>query len=146
MTRKICSIENCNRRAITRGWCQKHYARWTRHGDPNIVLTPGYGPGGRSKQRNIARGLKARGLTYQEIGNLLEVSRQRAQQLVTFTRKEAEQVKVKHNSECYFCHKRDGKLEFHHVTYTKNARVILLCASCHKKLDHINGPSIQLGV
>ena len=29
-----CSIENCGRSAIARGWCREHYYRWRRNGDP----------------------------------------------------------------------------------------------------------------
>lgn len=29
-----CSIEDCGRRAIGRGWCSKHWQRWRKHGDP----------------------------------------------------------------------------------------------------------------
>lgn len=29
-----CSIDGCEGRAVTRGWCAKHYVRWQRHGDP----------------------------------------------------------------------------------------------------------------
>lgn len=39
-----CSIENCNAKAITRGWCKRHYTRWIRHGDaehdPGIAASP----------------------------------------------------------------------------------------------------------
>lgn len=31
-----CSIENCERDSIARGWCDKHYQRWRNNGDPNI--------------------------------------------------------------------------------------------------------------
>lgn len=31
---KTCSIENCEKPSRTRGWCEKHYARYKRHGDP----------------------------------------------------------------------------------------------------------------
>lgn len=29
-----CSIQDCDKPARTRGWCQPHYVRWHRHGDP----------------------------------------------------------------------------------------------------------------
>lgn len=32
-----CKIDGCNNPAKTRGWCCKHYTRWQRHGDPNVV-------------------------------------------------------------------------------------------------------------
>lgn len=35
---KTCSIENCERKVYSRGWCQKHYCRWRAHGDPSILL------------------------------------------------------------------------------------------------------------
>ena len=34
-----CSVEDCDRPARTRGWCQRHYRRWQRHGDPNYPDT-----------------------------------------------------------------------------------------------------------
>lgn len=29
-----CSIDGCGQLEFNRGWCQKHYHRWWRHGDP----------------------------------------------------------------------------------------------------------------
>ncbi len=34
MSGKLCSIEGCGRRAIARGWCEMHWARWRRTGSP----------------------------------------------------------------------------------------------------------------
>jgi hypothetical protein len=31
---KICSIPDCGKKAIARGWCTAHWTRWSRHGDP----------------------------------------------------------------------------------------------------------------
>lgn len=31
---RICKIDGCGRPVRMRGWCQKHYQRWWRHGDP----------------------------------------------------------------------------------------------------------------
>lgn len=32
--REICSVAECNRPVVSREWCQPHYARWWRWGDP----------------------------------------------------------------------------------------------------------------
>jgi len=38
---KTCSVENCTKRAITHGWCSKHYTRWRAYGDPEAVPEQG---------------------------------------------------------------------------------------------------------
>lgn len=35
---KKCSILQCDKPAASRGWCQKHYTRWRRRGDPETLL------------------------------------------------------------------------------------------------------------
>lgn len=45
-TQSLCIIENCCKpvRVKSRGWCQSHYLRWLRHGDPLAGNTsPGSG-------------------------------------------------------------------------------------------------------
>lgn len=42
---RICKIEDCEKAAIARGWCQMHYCRWKTHGNPETIgkqwkLTP----------------------------------------------------------------------------------------------------------
>src|SRR5690625_1905816 len=36
-TKKTCSIDGCHQQLQARGWCHRHYVRWTRHGDPESV-------------------------------------------------------------------------------------------------------------
>jgi len=31
---RICTIENCGKVAIAHGWCNTHYRRWKKYGDP----------------------------------------------------------------------------------------------------------------
>lgn len=38
MTKRVCSINECEKPHIARGWCFMHYQRWRRHGDPSFVL------------------------------------------------------------------------------------------------------------
>lgn len=33
---RVCKIEHCNKSARTRGWCNGHYLRWLKYGDPLI--------------------------------------------------------------------------------------------------------------
>jgi len=43
-----CAIDGCDGARAGRGWCVKHYKRWTRHGDPLVGTKPApdrlYGP------------------------------------------------------------------------------------------------------
>lgn len=34
-THRVCSIEDCYSRAFGHGFCNMHYKRWRKHGDPN---------------------------------------------------------------------------------------------------------------
>jgi len=40
---KICSIPGCGKIAHARGWCEMHYTRWRRHGEPETTVFRPYG-------------------------------------------------------------------------------------------------------
>lgn len=35
---RLCSEDGCGATHFSRGWCNKHYTRWRRHGSPTIIL------------------------------------------------------------------------------------------------------------
>lgn len=49
MVTKICKIENCNNKIIAKSFCSKHYIRYKKYGDPNILLRSINGKGARNK-------------------------------------------------------------------------------------------------
>lgn len=49
---RMCSIVSCHGDVSARGWCEKHYYRWRRHGDPLTVRKTGVPPDPDRKYRN----------------------------------------------------------------------------------------------
>lgn len=35
---RTCSVSGCEKLVLARGWCQVHYGRWYKHGDPNHAV------------------------------------------------------------------------------------------------------------
>lgn len=44
MSSKICTISDCGRPHYGHGWCNTHYMRWRRNGDPNIARARAWDP------------------------------------------------------------------------------------------------------
>lgn len=40
MTPRVCSLVGCDGQVYARGWCNRHYQRWLKHGDPETVMRP----------------------------------------------------------------------------------------------------------
>ncbi len=36
---KYCKLDNCDIQHYCKGYCQKHFTRFKRHGDPNFIKT-----------------------------------------------------------------------------------------------------------
>ena len=45
MSKHTCSIEDCHRPHYGRGWCNMHWSRWRKHGDPLKILKAPTGAG-----------------------------------------------------------------------------------------------------
>lgn len=41
-TSRICSIPDCDKPALSRGWCSMHYQRWKKHRDPMALKYPSH--------------------------------------------------------------------------------------------------------
>lgn len=37
----MCTVENCERKSMARGWCSMHWKRWRKHGDPTKIVNIG---------------------------------------------------------------------------------------------------------
>jgi len=35
---RICSVDGCDNQVVARGWCENHYRRWRRYGDPEYPM------------------------------------------------------------------------------------------------------------
>lgn len=81
----------------------------------------------------LARSLKSQGKSYQDVGEILGVSRQRVQQIVSLTEKERSLLIEKNHNKCSLCGIEKNNLEVHHLDYEKNI-VIILCFNCHRFL------------
>jgi hypothetical protein len=58
-----CSIPQCQRRVVARGWCPLHYDRWRRNGDPLLThRSPNLLPGAICSGDDCAKPVVARGL------------------------------------------------------------------------------------
>ena len=51
MAQRTCSINDCDKPTVGRGWCRKHYTRWRKHGDP-LYVTP-WSPPPQNRPRTI---------------------------------------------------------------------------------------------
>jgi len=91
-----------------------------------------------SLARSIAPKLKQSGMTYQQIGDILSVSRQRAQQLLRPSDDVLTNLWLRSNGECERCGKPSKKLDAHHHDYMSDPKEIL-CPSCHSKADQGEG-------
>lgn len=132
-----CSVEGCGTPATTRGFCHKHYNRWLRNDDPVLYIDVGKPV---SKNIVMAARMKSLGMSYADIGTVLGVSRQRAQQYLSVPDSIGEKI-LDEQGGCLFCGNSKDKYEIHHVAYASADKtpVVLVCTSCHKKLDAIQG-------
>lgn len=80
-----CAVEDCERGAVTRGWCSTHYKRWRRHGDPNVGARPQIKP---CTVPNCPKPAEARGLCHGHFLRLLRTGEWPVEPLSTRERQE----------------------------------------------------------
>lgn len=65
MPDRTCTVDGCDRKAYGHGWCEMHYKRWLRHGDPTITTRRPPSPGAVCKIDSCTRPVKAKGMCNQ---------------------------------------------------------------------------------
>ena len=142
MSDRVCSIEGCSRPAkyVKTGWCQTHYHRWWRQGDPNRVA-----------QQRGATGVDAvswRGdrVTYYGAHDRVRRTRGPARaQMCSGCGGSAEQWAYDHQDPAELADTIVNNRGTQVVTYSPDpSHYIPLCRGCHVRFDRyelvLNGP------
>ena len=97
-----------------------------------------------SLRKKFIRECLSKRMTYEEIGQLLNLTKQRIYQLVRYgetghlTIGRRNEIKERDNHRCKICRKKHRRLHIHHIGDPKNRsqdNLITLCPTCHKKVD-----------
>ena len=60
-----CVVKECEDKVLAHSMCSKHYQRWKKHGDPEVVLTPGgHPPNRKCEVPGCQKGHFARGICH----------------------------------------------------------------------------------
>jgi hypothetical protein len=130
---RTCSVAGCDRRHEARGYCSKHYVRWTVHGDPNVL---GYTRGAvRSAQLlhgPAHQNWKGNAASYAAVHIRLRESRGRAAEFpcVSCT-KQAADWSYDHSDPNQVIDPETGLVYSYDMS-----RYVPRCKSCHKLVDN----------
>lgn len=153
----VCSITDCNARPRAKGWCEKHYARWLRHRDPQqrVHVANGEYKGtcsvsGCANER-ICKGLCASCYDrerYQQNGHRSSREVQRAGEQLRrarkyqprahpFTAAQWAYIQSLCGHLCVYCRQRTEKLEQDHIVplsqggFHISSNIVPACRSCN---------------
>jgi hypothetical protein len=124
----VCRVEGCESQARIRQLCFRHYRKEHRYGDPL----------GESKPRYQPRALPDI-TSPTELGKVLGVSRQRAEQLLKPQARRAREAvnqaikarKLVRPTQCERCGATNVPIEAHHWDYREMLDVRWICRACH---------------
>lgn len=124
MPSNTCAVETCEKEPKTRDWCDAHYGRWYRHGDP-------LGGGARSGPKRHDRP------GYDAAHARVYRARGRARQHACQCGAQAAQWAYDHTDPAPLVETLRNMIgEFAEMTYSADpSRYVALCRSCHVKLD-----------
>lgn len=131
-----CLVDLCEAVGpYTRGFCRLHYGRFIRFGDP-LSVSNGLARRGPQPTRRFLPTASGAG----ELGKILGVSRQRADQLLNPDKRHARSTaqaalasgKIAKSPLCNRCLEPNGKLHAHHWDYSRPLEVSWYCDPCHR--------------
>jgi hypothetical protein len=142
---EYCSVPFCEQLAHARSLCKLHYNRFRQYGDPLYLKKP-----------PIAAHPDPRTITQSptELGRILGVSRQRAEQILhkerDYARKRVASAlrsgELVQADRCRRCGTITTDLEAHHWDYRDVLDVLWLCIPCHNELHPHAGGAVKVEV
>ena len=146
--RKRCDVRGCRTVVTARGLCISHYLKRYRANDwegAERITETKLG----NNARSLALQLRFEGRTYEEIGKVLRVSRQRVQQILSPSNELRALVLLRAKCRCEDCgiSGTTTRLHIHHRkatglavdTYNELENLCSLCMSCHRKAHGFDG-------
>lgn len=145
---KVCTVEGCERPVRQRGYCDMHYMRWRKHGDPLFEIDRS-GPNnpfyGRTHSEETRRQFAKKHIGPLNHGWKGGVGT--APYGPEFTKKFKALIRERDNYTCQECRRRwepsERQFHVHHIDFSKDnndpSNLATVCPQCHRRIHPQHG-------